>query len=231
MTERIKINDNTWAFEEPEVRFFLLTGNDMALLIDSGMEEPNARKLAEECTDLPIALLNTHADVDHIGCNAQFDRCLMHPADFAQYHKAQGGTTETYAVWDGDIIDLGDRTLKIIEIPGHTAGSIAVLDIEGRMLFSGDPIQDGEIYMYGPYRDMHAYVHSLRRLDDSKDAFDLIYPSHGTCPVEPAMISQLADAAGRVISGEIPGTPGSCWGAPILRHHTDIADFLCDAKE
>ena len=35
-------NENTWIFDEGEVRFFLLTGTKEALLIDCGMQTKNA---------------------------------------------------------------------------------------------------------------------------------------------------------------------------------------------
>lgn len=41
--EVIKINENTWRIEDQGVRFFLLTGSESALLIDSGMNVHNAR--------------------------------------------------------------------------------------------------------------------------------------------------------------------------------------------
>ena len=44
----IRIDENTWSFEEPGVRFFLLTGTERALLIDSGMQTRDAKELAEE---------------------------------------------------------------------------------------------------------------------------------------------------------------------------------------
>ncbi|MGF2526011.1 MBL fold metallo-hydrolase, partial [Ralstonia pseudosolanacearum] len=68
-------------------------------------------------------------------------------------------------VYHGDIISLGHRDLEVISLPGHTPGSIAVLDRKYRALFSGDPIQDGRIFMFGVQREMHAYRLSLKRLD------------------------------------------------------------------
>ena len=41
--EIIKINDNTWRIEDGGVRFFLLTGTQKALLVDSGMNVHNAK--------------------------------------------------------------------------------------------------------------------------------------------------------------------------------------------
>ena len=60
----IQMNENTWRIEDGGVRFFLLTGTEKALLIDSGMMIQNAKEIAESLTDLPIELLNTHADQD-----------------------------------------------------------------------------------------------------------------------------------------------------------------------
>ncbi|WP_067793877.1 MBL fold metallo-hydrolase [Actinomadura formosensis] len=39
---------------------------------------------------------------------------------------------------EGDVIDLGGRRLEVLHLPGHTPGSIALLDAERDALFSGD---------------------------------------------------------------------------------------------
>ena len=64
--EIIQMDADSWRIEDGGVRFFLLAGHDKALLIDSGMNLPNAREIAEGLTDLPLAIINTHADRDHI---------------------------------------------------------------------------------------------------------------------------------------------------------------------
>ena len=66
-TEIIKINENSWRIEDSGVRFFLLTGEERALLVDSGRNIDNAREIAESLTTLPVMLVNTHADGDQIG--------------------------------------------------------------------------------------------------------------------------------------------------------------------
>lgn len=50
--------------------------------------------------------------------------------------------TPTRRLLDGDRIDLGDRTLTVLHLPGHTPGSIALLDATNRILFTGDVIYD-----------------------------------------------------------------------------------------
>ena len=134
--EEIQINQNTWRIEDMGVRFFLLTGTDRALLIDSGMTVNNAKDIAAGLTDLPISLLNTHADRDHIGSNEQFESFYMHPAEEPVYRRS-GKQGNIIPIHEGDTLDLGQRKLFVIELPGHTPGSIAVLDTENRVLISG----------------------------------------------------------------------------------------------
>ena len=167
--EIIRINADTWRVEDSGVRFFVLTGTERALLIDSGMTVRNARDIAESLTSLPLMLLNTHADMDHVGSNGQFDSFYMHPDDEPHYRRC-GGTGSVIPIREGDTLDLGGRELKIIHLPGHTAGSIAVLDVSRRVLISGDPIQEhGRIFMFGEHRNMRDYIASLEHLEDCAD--------------------------------------------------------------
>ena len=226
--EVTKISDNTWRMEEEGVRFFLLAGNEKALLIDSGMQTHNAKEIAQELVSLPLELLNTHADPDHIGSNDEFDCFYMNPAEASNYYNTQKKTGSFIPVEDGDILDLGGRKLEIISIPGHTPGSIAVLDIDNRVLYGGDTVQDGTIFMFGVQREMHAYLHSLKKLEKCKDRFDTIYPSHGTIPVKPDLISQLHQAALSVMSGEAGASAVQFHGMDLKRYDTGCAAFLCD---
>lgn len=226
-----QIDDSTWVFDEEGVRFFLLTGKDKALLIDSGMMTNNAKELAEELTDLPIELLNTHADPDHIGSNHEFESFYMNPAEAENYYKFQKGEGTIIPVGDNDIIDLGERKLKIIETPGHTPGSIAVIDEKNRRVFSGDPVQTGRIFMFGPQRDMDEYGPSLLKLKEYSDEFDEIYPSHGQYPVRPELIDQLYKASEEILEGKRKSSKSSMFGTPIQDYDVEVAHFLCDPEE
>ena len=87
--EIIQMNENSWRIEDGGVRFFLLAGTEKALLIDSGMTVSNAKDIAESITPLPVFLLNTHADRDHIGSNEQFDTFYMHPLEEPVYRRSE----------------------------------------------------------------------------------------------------------------------------------------------
>lgn len=226
----IQINRNTWRIEEQGVRFFLLAGREKALLIDSGMNIHNARDIAESLTNLPVSLLNTHSDRDHIGSNKQFERIYMHPAEEAHYRES-GGCGDILPVKGGDIIDLGNRKLKIIDLSGHTPGSIAVLDIDNRVLISGDPIQEnGRIFMFGTHRNMNDYIQSLEKLEQYRDEFDEIWPSHAVIPVSPELIRRLHDGAVEISEEKIPGTLIEMFGKEVVLYDIGFTAFLCDKK-
>lgn len=67
---------------------------------------------------------------------------------------------------DGDLVDLGDRTLRVLHAPGHSPGSMVLLDETARVLYSGDVIYEGGLLddMHGA--DIPAYVETMRRLLD-----------------------------------------------------------------
>ena len=227
MADIIQISADTWRIEDGGVRFFVLEGTEKALMIDSGMNTPDARLLAESVTKKPLELLNTHADRDHISGNGAFDCFYMSAAEEENF-RANHTEGTIQSVRDGDIIDLGSRPLEIIEIPGHTPGSIAVLDISRRVLISGDSVQDGNIFMFGRFRNMEAYIPSMKKLQACADRFDSIYPSHGSIPVSPDLIPELIRCAGEVLAGRAEGNPVEFFGHKAVLYKFDCAGFLCD---
>ena len=227
MAEIIKINVNTYRIEDNGVRFFLLAGTEKAALIDSGRGTPDARKIAESLTALPMILINTHADPDHVSGNAAFENAYMSPAEEPHY-RSVGGANPVIPVNDGDEIDLGNRTLRIIDNPGHTPGSIAILDVENRVLIGGDSIQDGNIYMFGPGRDIKKYISSMKKIQTISGDFDVIYPSHSSFPVYPDIMEKLTAAAEEITAGRAAGTPMTLHGNEILLYKFDCAGFYCD---
>lgn len=226
--EIVKIDECSWRIEDTGVRFFLLTGGERALLIDSGMRVSNARDIAAGLTDLPISLLNTHADRDHIGSNEQFESFYMHPAEESIYRRS-GKSGDIVPVVEGDCIDLGNRELKIIELPGHTPGSIGVLDVKKRVFISGDPIQrHGRIFMFGDHRNMKDYIRSLDGLRAYKDMIDEIWPSHGDIPISTDIIDELLNGAKNIINGRIPGSPTEIFGNGVVEYDLGFSTVLCD---
>ena len=93
--------------------------------------------------------------------------------------------------------------MKVIHCPGHTPGSIALLDEENNILFSGDTVSEATVYMFGEGRDFNKFIESQERFKLLKDTVKIIYPCHGPCPIEPhGIYDDLAELAARVLEGE-----------------------------
>lgn len=115
-----------------------------------------------------------------------------------------------------------------IALPGHTPGSIELLDKSSGMFFCGDSIQDGRIFMFGPMRDLSAYIHSLRRLDRYKDDIKEIYYNHGTIPLDYTIVPKLIDGAISIERGELTHKEAELIGQKIHVYDIGAASFLCD---
>ena len=60
--------------------------------------------------------------------------------DSSQMRLYEGKLPEFVSIDEGDIVDLGGRTLKVHATPGHTKGSICLEDSEENIAFVGDTI-------------------------------------------------------------------------------------------
>ena len=231
MAECIRVNEDTWRFEDDFVRFLLLCGTEKALLVDSGVTNGDAKALAEQITDLPLFLINTHADPDHIAGNGAFGKIYMNPAEEENYRARGGGKGEIVPVREGDVIDLGGRPLEIIDIPGHTPGSIAILDKKHRALISGDTVQDEPVYMFGKYRNMPLLIKSLEHLGAYDGQYDEIWPSHGSFPVYQDLIPKLMEGAREIQDGKAKGEVINVRGDDVMLYVYPYGKFIGPVKE
>lgn len=228
MDNVIKISDHFWIFEENGVRSFLFEGDTRAMLIDTGFGTLQIREMAAELTDLPVFLVNTHTDRDHTGGNKDFKPVYMHPAEMDHYKNALPAGTrmeDVRPLWEGDIIDLGLWRFEVILTPGHTPGSIMLLEREKRMLISGDSIQDGNIYMFGAGRSIQAFQESLKKVIAMAEAVDTIWPSHGSYPLTTDIIPGILQGAQDLLEGKLPEQEPP-HPMPCKRYVCDAAGFL-----
>jgi glyoxylase-like metal-dependent hydrolase (beta-lactamase superfamily II) len=82
----------------------------------------------------------------------------------------------THILQDGDVLDLGDRALEVLHLPGHSAGCIALYDHRSQALFSGDVIYDGELLDELHCSNIPDYIHTYERLQ--KLPVEVVYPGH-----------------------------------------------------
>lgn len=193
------------------VRQFLFTGGETALLVDAGFPDSGVAEAVRGLTDKPVKLVLTHGDPDHIGGAPGFGSALLHPADWPM---APAGLA-LEPLGEGDRLTCGAWALEVIEIPGHTPGSIALFDRAHRLLLPGDTVQTGgPIYMFGPHRDLERYIASLEKLRRWEGLADTLLPSHHDCPLGPEAIARDLEDARALARGELPGRPHPpmpCW--------------------
>ncbi|GAB4403305.1 MAG: hypothetical protein Kow00123_14280 [Anaerolineales bacterium] len=208
------------------VHAYLVQGETWAVLVDSGFGIGDIGEVVRGLTDLPILVVNTHAHLDHVGGNAHFDTVFMHrreslaevaeaarrfrematqddfpvpfPEGFAVEHYAPQVPEPTHRLAGGEMIDLGSRVLEVLPTPGHTAGSICLLDEGNRLLFAGDTITDRPLQGIGEGVSLAEYQATLRLLAEMAPDLDLLCPGHGPSPLVGSALEELAGAALRL---------------------------------
>lgn len=174
----------------------LIVGSEKALLIDTSTPKEGFAAYVRSITDLPLMVVNSHGHIDHIGNNNQFDEIYIHPADTAllrAHFSNYGKPTFTVRLLnDKEVIDLGNRKVKVYNVPGHTRGSLVFLDKKTSILISGDAIARRLLYTFGDWTDLSVYFHALERIEKLK--FDAILTNHDRFLISPDLIDRLKKA-------------------------------------
>jgi glyoxylase-like metal-dependent hydrolase (beta-lactamase superfamily II) len=173
-----------------------------------------------------------------VGANADFDTVLAMDTAFTRQsaeglpHEAvrgevaaealcralpEGVTAELYRsrpfkisgrLKDGDVLDLGGRSLEVLSVPGHTPDAIALLDRAGGLLWTGDTFYEGPIWLFVPETDFEAYAASVERLAKLVPELRLLLPAHNTPTAEPRRLEQLKAAVAAIRAGTAKSHPG-----------------------
>ena len=140
-----------------------------AAIVDPSEAEPVQRRVAQENISL-TAILNTHHHRDHTGGNEG----LLAGQKLAVYgHRSDQGRIPglTHGVDEGDEVQIGELTGKVLFIPGHTTGHVAYLF--GNNLFCGDTLFTagcGRLFEGTP-EQMHASLKKLMALPDDTQVY------------------------------------------------------------
>jgi glyoxylase-like metal-dependent hydrolase (beta-lactamase superfamily II) len=103
---------------------------------------------------------------------------------------------------NNDIIDLGDRKIKVIAVPGHTPDAIALLDQSKGYLWTGDTYYDGDIYLFAKETDLAAYKKSILKLSKIAPTLKYIFPSHNNPISQPAKLNELTKKFANLKAGK-----------------------------
>lgn len=164
-------------------------GRDPALLVDPATRTDELDALVRSRTVDHV--LVTHAHPDHVGAVAAYadvtDATVWTRRGFGDRFATATGVEPDRTFADGTTIDLGEGTVRLLDVPGHAPDhvAVAVAADDGGPICCGDcAIRDGSVVVGGPDADMRAYLASLRRLR----ALDppRLLPGHGPPIDDPA---------------------------------------------
>jgi glyoxylase-like metal-dependent hydrolase (beta-lactamase superfamily II) len=223
---------------------YLLEGKERALLIDALTGAGNLRAFCRELTDLPVTLVNTHGHLDHVGGNFDFAECFIHADDISLLYETDRESRmnfvnnfvklsnrkvflsendftaihaiKTLPVKDGHIFDLGGREVEVIAVPGHTRGTIVLLDRGIRILFSGDACNINTLLFLPHSTSIEEYLEHLRRLKTFEPAYDVLYGGHGLSAVPKAIVDEAIELCGEILNGADDRVESSFLGRPCF---------------
>ena len=152
---------------------FLLFGRERAILLDTGatgdetvfplrrtVDELMSQWLHGRPGPYSLVVAHTHAHGDHIAGDALFagrtattvvGTGVPEVADFFGFRSWPDETVD---------FDLGDRVLKVIGAPGHEQSAVVFFDPPTGILFTGDTVCPGHLYV----RDGDAFRQTIDRL-------------------------------------------------------------------
>ena len=143
--------------------YLLISGNELGI-IDPGGEANKILKEIEKAKAKPKYIINTHCHPDHILANEKIEK--------------ETGVTILTHLEDGDEIKIGESVLKVLHTPGHTKGSICLLDED--FAFTGDTLfKDGCGRTDLPGSSQKDMEESLGKLSKLLKPGATVYPGHG----------------------------------------------------
>lgn len=157
--------------------------SDKCVVIDPGYDADTVLDQAKKQGKTIEAILLTHGHFDHVGAvrdiAAETD-CAVYicPDDLSMPTQLTAGPlyyTHTYG--EGDVLQLAGLSIRVIQTPGHTRGSVCL--ITGDAMFSGDTLFEGSCGRTDlPGGDWAVILQSLKRLKEMTKDYK-VYPGHG----------------------------------------------------
>jgi glyoxylase-like metal-dependent hydrolase (beta-lactamase superfamily II) len=223
------IDAQTFAINEPKSSqyntSYLIIGNERAVMFDAGSSERPAgsksmRQVVALYTDKPITLILSHFHYDHIYDASSFeggvtliDRPEIRAGvknglyTISALESVDVGAPPlkvTGFIADGDVIVLGNRTLDVLNLPGHTTESIVLIDRARNQTFTGDFVYKhlGGIIAFAPASDLPPYKANSDRLLHVTNADTQFFGAHGVPRFGRDWVSLMSSELGKIVSGK-----------------------------
>lgn len=155
-------------YEKPFL--YLIFGAKQAMLIDTGAGKTDVAREVDRViskwlkrnsrSSIPLIVAHSHSHADHVAGDSQFANRPDTTLIALSVEAAQKFfSIDRWPEGSGQI-DLGDRRIDVLPIPGHDKLSLAYYDRQTGVLFTGDSLYPGRLYV----SDFPAFVKSTARL-------------------------------------------------------------------
>lgn len=218
---------------------YLLLGTDKAMLVDTLQGIGDLKSVTDQLTDLPIIVINTHSHYDHVSGNWQYDTIYGINTPYSvnnakgHPHESYVNSMTMDTIWknlpdnfsidfyqskayqidkfveDHEIIDLGEREIEVVFIPGHSPDSVILIDKKNRMMLTGDSFYPAPIYVYSDTASFQDFFMSSQTMFSYMSEVDHLLPGHNETMQPASYLSDLRTATMAVINPTTPYTQGT----------------------
>ena len=205
---------------------YLIEGMEKAILLDAGTKIDGLDKIVAGITSKPVTLIATHVHPDHTGSAIHdFPEIWINAADTPNVPQFMAGYKgKINYLEDGQVFDLGGRRIEVIFTPGHTPGSAAFFEMDGRKWgYSGDAFGSGNLLLTTNFSTLLATTTRIEAYM-KRHGIEKMYPGHymGSNPETLQRISDLKLMSEQMIEGTRKGETG---GQAMMGLNGRIRDF------
>jgi glyoxylase-like metal-dependent hydrolase (beta-lactamase superfamily II) len=166
-------------------------------------------------------LVATHLHPDHTGSAVNsFPEIFINPADTLQIEMFMPDYKGNVRFLnDGEIINLGGRSLEVVFTPAHTPGSTTFVDTKAGYGFSGDSFGSGNLLLSSTFSGLIATCEKTKAAMQ-KYGIAYFFPGHyfGNNPEMKQRIDDMITLSKDVISGKVKGeaNPNGMMGLNLI---------------
>lgn len=195
------ISIKKFVFNDFQENTFLISDETKeCLIIDPGCASEYERNELKDYINKnelkPVKLINTHCHIDHIIGNSFISKNFNIPTaahkddqkqleEAVEYGQMFGFNVESPPgideyLEDQSIVKFGNSQFKVIHVPGHSKGSIALYSAKQKLLVVGDVLFNGSIGRADlPGGDYDSLINSIQKKILTLPGNVTVYPGHG----------------------------------------------------
>ncbi|HOU35951.1 MAG TPA: MBL fold metallo-hydrolase [Candidatus Omnitrophota bacterium] len=167
--------------------------NREALVIDPGADAGQIKKALSRHSCTAGLVVNTHGHYDHIGADGDFGvPVAVHRSDADMLYDGRKNYSAIFGisfkvknpvryVEDGELLEVGGVSLRVLHTPGHSPGGISLLleKPQSGIVFTGDALFAGSIGRTDLGGSQEALLRSIREKLLVLPDETVVYPGHG----------------------------------------------------